>query len=104
LAIEGNTLNIDQITDVLAGKKILGPQKDILELKNALRVYEKLYDYNALSLDNFLKVHEVLMENLIDRNGKFRLGGVGIFKGDKVEHIAPPSKRVPGLMEDLFSF
>ena len=104
LSIEGNTLSIEQITDVFEGKRISGPQKDILEVKNALRVYKKLNDYDALSLNDFLKAHEVLMENLVDSNGKFRLSGVGIFKGNKIEHVAPPFKRVPSLMEDLFAF
>ena len=42
LAIEGNQLTIEQITAILEGKLVLGPQKDILEAKNAIDVYKDL--------------------------------------------------------------
>jgi Fic family protein len=44
------------------------------------------------------------MQGLIVDAGKFRKKGVGIVKGDKVEHVAPPYENVPFLMNDLFKY
>lgn len=104
LAIEGNTLNIDQITDLLEGKRVIGPERDLIEVKNALELYERLSSLNPLSQSDFLASHKTLMKGLTDENGKWRSGGVGIFKGDHIAHLPPPAKRVPLLMKDLFSF
>lgn len=104
LAIEGNSLTFDQVTDVVAGKMVLGPAKDILEVKNAVSVYEKLGSFNPLSCEDLLKAHGILMKGLLDENGMWRCGNVGVFKGTAVSHIAPQSKRVPELMNDLFQF
>lgn len=105
LAIEGNTLAIGQITDLLDGKRVLGPAKDILEVKNAFRVYSNLKKFNPLKIDELLRAHKILMEGLVSENGKLRAGGVGICKGQEVSsHVAPPAKRVPALMENLFNF
>jgi len=104
LAIEGNSLTVDQITAVLSGKKILAPQKDIIEVQNAIKVYDKIHSYNPLSIKDFLNAHKLLMENLADENGEWRSGAVGIIKGNKITHIAPQAKRVDKLMKDLFDF
>lgn len=37
LAIEQNTLSLEQVTAVLNGKRVLAPPKDIAEVKNAMR-------------------------------------------------------------------
>lgn len=104
LAIEGNTLTLDQVTNLLEGKRVIGPAKDILEVKNALIVYSNLKGFDPLKIDHLLKAHQVLMNELIDENGKWRSKAVGIFKGKEVSHIAPQSHRVPILIEDLFGF
>lgn len=104
LAIEGNTLAIEHITDILEGKRIIGPVKDILEVKNALVLYEQLHDFDPLNIDDLLGAHRILMQGLVDGNGHFRTAGVGILKGTEVVHVAPPAKRVPDLMQDLFDF
>jgi Fic family protein len=104
LAIEGNTLNIDHITQIFEGKRVIGPEKDIIEVKNAIKVYSDLSQINPLSIDEFLKAHKSLMKDLISENGKWRAGGVGIFKGAEVTHVAPPANRLPALMENLFKF
>lgn len=36
--------------------------------------------------------------------GKYRSGGVGIFQGEKLAHMAPPAARVPQLMADLLGW
>jgi len=104
LAIEGNTLTTKQITAISEGKRILGKAEDILEVKNAMKVYGRLTQWDPLSITNLIDAHKLLMQNLITENGQWRKGGVGIFKGKKVKHIAPPAKRVPILIENLFNF
>jgi Fic family protein len=104
LAIEGNTLNLNQVTDLLEGKRVLGPAKDILEIKNAGELYANIARINPLDINDLLKAHGVLMNNLICVPGCFRSGNVGIFNGSKVTHVAPSAKRVYVLIEDLFDY
>jgi Fic family protein len=104
LQIEGNTLTEEQITALVENKKVIGPQKDILEVLNAIKVYEELTHYKFTNDKSFLKAHSHLMENLIPSAGQYRKQGVGIVKGDKVEHLAPPFENVPFLMRDLFEY
>lgn len=104
LAIEGNTLEIDQVTDLFEGKRVIGPAQDILEAKNALLVYEHLNVLDPLKINDLLSAHAFLMKDLVSECGQWRSGNVGIFKGKEVAHVAPPSKKVPQLMSDLFDF
>ena len=104
LKIEGNTLTEEQITALIENKRIVGPQKDVLEVLNAITVYEKLDKYDFLSEKSFLKAHQKLMTGLISNPGKYRKQGVGIVKGTKLEHLAPPYKNLPYLMKDLFKY
>ena len=104
LQIEGNTLTEEQITALIENKRIIGPKKDVLEVVNAIKVYEKLDEFKFNSNKSFLKAHYLLMNGLIDSAGKFRTKGVGIVKGDKVEHLAPPAENVTFLMNDLFDY
>lgn len=104
LSIEGNTLSEKQITAILENKRVVGPQKDIIEVLNALEVYKNLSKLKYHSDKDFLKAHKMLMKDLIENSGKFRIKGVGIVKGSKVEHIAPPYENVPFLMKDLFQY
>jgi hypothetical protein len=103
LAIEGNSLSLDQVTALFGDKKVLGPKKDVLEVTNAIHAYECLKDYKVHSTPSFRAAHKNLMNGLIPDAGKWRQGQVGIFKGSKVSHVAPPAKRVPQLMETLFA-
>lgn len=104
LAIEGNSLSIDQITAILEGKRIIAPQKDIVEVTNAIKLYDILNEFDPLVINDLLKAHQLLMNTLISDNGKWRAGGVGIMAGSKVTHIAPSAKRVSFLMNELFNF
>jgi Fic family protein len=104
LQIEGNTLTQDQITALIENKKVIGPKKDVLEVLNAIELYEQLPHFKATSEKYFLKAHEILMKGLVDNPGKYRIKGVGIVKGKDVEHIAPPADKVSFLMKDLFSY
>jgi len=104
LAIEGNTLGIENISAILDKTPVLGPKKDILEVQNAITAYEKLPFLDPFSIKDFLKAHGLLMNGLVERSGNFRNTQVGILKGTYVSHIAPGFDRVPGLMTDLFQY
>lgn len=104
LEIEGNTLTLEQITAIFDNKRVLAPKKDILEVKNAIEVYENLDNLNPYNFDSFCQAHGILMNGLIDSAGILRNKSVGIVKGDEVAHIAPSSKRLKPLMNDLFDY
>lgn len=104
LKIEGNTLTEEQITEITNNKRVLGPQKDIQEVINAIEVYDNISNYNSRNEKSFLNTHKALMNSLIKDAGKYRKQGVGVVKGSKVEHVAPPYQNVPFLMKDLFTY
>lgn len=104
LKIEGNVLTEDQVTDIIDHKRVLGPERDILEVKNAINVYNKIRTFKPNSLQSFLDAHRLLMHNLMDDPGKLRTSGVGVFKGYEISHLAPPAQNVAYLMEDLFNY
>jgi len=104
LKIEGNTLTKEQITALLENKRVIGPKKDVAEVLNAIEIYEHLEQYNPTSEKSFWKAHQNLMKGLIKDAGKYRRQSVGIVKGSKVEHLAPPFENVPFLMKDLFEY
>jgi Fic family protein len=104
LSIEGNTLTEEQITALIEDKRIIGPEKDVNEVLNAIKVYEQLKSFDPLTSKSFLKAHEILMKGLVTDNGKYRNRGVGIIAGDRIAHMAPPAENVPHLMNHLFSY
>ena len=104
LSIEGNTLGLDQVTALIDGKKVIGPAKDILEVSNAINAYDRMDGFVSTSMASFLSAHRMFMEGIIPTAGRFRTGEVGIVKGPKVAHVAPPSSRIPALMKDLFGY
>lgn len=102
LAIEGNSLSVEQITAVLEGKPVIAPPREVQEVKNALAVYERFEQFNALKEDDLLHAHQLLMLGLMDEAGRYRGGGVGVMSGQEVIHMAPPANQVPRLMKALF--
>jgi Fic family protein len=104
LGIEGNSLSLEQVTALLDNKRVIAPKKDILEVKNAIKVYENLDSFNPTSLTSFCKAHGVLMDGLIDNPGKIRTKPVGIIKGSVITHVAPPGNIVKSLLTDLFNY
>ena len=104
LAIENNTLTLEQVTAIINGKRVLGHPREIQEVKNAFAAYEMLDRLNPLSTNDLLKAHEVLMSALVDDAGRYRSSGVGIVKGTEIVHLAPPAKRIHTLMHDLFAW
>lgn len=104
LAIEHNSLSLAQVTAVLDGKRVLGNPNEIREVKNAYQAYEMMLSLDPSSVDDLLKAHKAMMEGLIPENGQFRSGGVGVFNGEAVIHLAPPTKLVPQEIQDLFAW
>lgn len=104
LAIEGNTLTIDQITAILDGKPVIAPINEVQEIRNAIKAYELLETLNPNNIEDLLKAHLTMETGLIDDAGHFRSKGVGVASGEEIIHYAPPAERVPQLMKDLFSW
>lgn len=104
LVIEANSLSIDNVKDVIAGKMVIWPKKEIQEVKNAYEAYNKISEFNAYSENDLLKAHQILTWLIEDDNGKYRNHGEGVFDGDKVIFMAPPETLVPKLMNDLFEW
>lgn len=105
LAIENNTLSLEQVTDVIDGKHVLGPKSDIVAVKNAFDVYKKLPEFDPFSLDDLKKAHGIMMNGLLLDAGELRSSSVGVFNEQgKVIHVAPPQEMVPDLMIQLFDW
>lgn len=104
LAIENNSLSLQQITAIIDGKHVLGNPNEIKEVKNSIQAYDLLLTLNPYKEKDLLNAHKLMMQDLVERNGKYRTDGVGIFDGEKVVHLAPPADRVPELMFDLFEW
>jgi Fic family protein len=104
LAIENNTLTLEQVTAVIEGKRVLGHPREIQEVRNAFATYEAMEEWEASSEEDLLAAHELLMRGLVDETGRYRSGGVGIFRGEQLVHMAPPADRVPKLMADFLDW
>lgn len=104
LAIEGNTFTEDQISAILENKKVIGSKKEIVEVQNAISIYENIDLFKVNSTKHFLAAHEELMKGLIETSGKFRTKNVGVLKGTIVKHVAPKPLMVPELVANLFKW
>lgn len=104
LEIEGNTLTEEQITALLDNKRIMAPAKDILEVQNAIEVYDQLKNFHPENMKDLTRAHAMLMKGLVDKAGKFRTSNVGIVKGSEIAHLAPGGLMVKSLMNDLFKY
>jgi Fic family protein len=104
LAIEGNTLDLEQVTGIVEGKRVLGSQKEVIEVQNAIKAYAQMTSYKPFSAKSLLQAHQTLMFKLIPDPGKWRRTNMGIFKGTQLAHAAPQAKLVPQLMNNLFLF
>ncbi len=104
LAIENNTLTLEQVTAVIEGKRVLGHPREIQEVRNAFAAYEAMEEWEVNSQEDLMAAHGLLMSTLVDEPGRYRSGGVGIFQGERLVHVAPPANRVPQLMADLLDW
>lgn len=104
LAIEQNTLSLDQVSDVIGGKRVLGPPEDIREVKNAYEAYERVSKLDPYSVKNLLYAHKLMMEGLVEEAGRFRSGNVGIYAGDRLIHAGTSARYVPELVSQLMTW
>lgn len=101
LAIEHNSLTIGQVTAIMEDKRVLAPEKDIQEVRNAILAYEKLPEWKPWTLKDLLSAHRLLMLGLVDNPGKLRMGDVGVYRGNQLVHMAPPASQINRLIADL---
>lgn len=105
LAIENNTLSYEQVTDIINGKKVLGPQEDIIAVKNAFSAYNELDSIDPYKIKDLLKIHGIMMNGLVERAGYIRSGDVGVIDSNgNVIHAAPPALMARELIEQLFDW
>lgn len=105
LAIEQNTLSLEQVTAVLNGKRVIAPPKDIAEVKNAYEIYEMMESLNPYSVDDLLSAHGVMTRGLVDESGCFRSGPVGVVdKQGNILHFGTLPDYVPGLVMELLNW
>ncbi len=104
LAIEGNTLSEEQVSEILDGKRVAAPLRQIQEVKNAIAVYDIAEKLNPFSVDDLLRAHGMMMAALMEHPGEFRRGGVGVVKKSEVIHLAPPAHLVPQHVRELFAW
>ena len=94
LAIENNTLPLEQVTAVKSGNKVLGLPHEIQEVRNAFKTYENLPSWQATNSRDLLLAHQSLMYGLVDDAGKYRDADVGVYREKQLIHMAPPANRV----------
>lgn len=104
LEIEGNTLNLEQVTAVLEGKRVLAQPRELQEVRNAFAAYEAMCQWAPQSEADLLAAHALLMAGLVDELGRYRSGGVGVQGAEGVIHVAPPASRVSELMSNLLQW
>lgn len=105
LAIEQNTLSLEQVTAVLNGKHIIAPPKDIAEVKNAYEIYEMMDTLNPYAVDDLLNAHGVMTRGLVEESGSFRSGPVGVVdKYGNVLHMGTLPDYVPTLVYELMNW
>ena len=104
LAIEQNTLSLEQVTDIINGKRVLGKPNEIREVQNAYAAYSILTELSPFAVVDLQRAHSLMMEGLVKENGQFRSGGVGIFSGERLIHMAPPAEMVFPLITQLLAW
>lgn len=105
LAIEQNTLSLEQVTAVLSGKRVLAPPKDIAEVQNAYEIYEMLDALDPYSVEDLLRAHGVLTRELIEEAGCFRSRPVGVVdKQGRILHFGTLPDYVPGAVMELLDW
>ena len=104
LAIEQNSLTKEQVSDIIDGKRVLGPPQDIREVQNAYEAYEIMTKLNPYSVKDLLKAHKIMMGGLVKEAGVFRSKGGGVYAGKQLIHAGTPANYVPSLIGQLFDW
>lgn len=105
LAIEQNTLDLEQVTAVLSGKRVIAPPKDIAEVQNAYEIYDNMDKLNPYSIDDILKAHSVMERGLLNEAGEFRSRPVGVADSEgNILHFGTLPQYVPKLVQELLEW
>lgn len=105
LAIEQNTLDIEQVTAILSGKRVIAPPKDIAEVQNAYEIYDNMDKLNPYSIDDLLKAHSVMERGLLNEAGEFRSRPVGVADSEgNILHFGTLPQYVPKLVQELLEW
>ncbi|MCP0888056.1 Fic family protein, partial [Ligilactobacillus sp. WILCCON 0076] len=105
LAIENNSLSVEQITAIIEGKRVLGNPKEIREVKNAYDAYEEILALNPYKQSDFLKAHGLLTAGIVNESGQYRHKDVGIFdRAGNVVHMGARPQFIGNLMDELFDW
>jgi Fic family protein len=104
LAIENNSLTLDDVTGIIEGRRVLGLPNEIQEVKNAYTAYEHLLEYDPYLIGDFLTAHGHLTQKLVDSTGKFRSKGVGVFSDGELVHAGAKAEFVPQLVLELLTW
>lgn len=104
LAMEQCTLEVDEVADLLAGRRSAALPHEIREIQNAWTLYDSLSNYQPESVEDLQAAHRCLMHGIIFDAGRFRAGGSGLARGRRLLYLAPPADHVPTLMRDLLEW
>ena len=104
LAIEANSLSLDEVRSVINGRTVIGPEKEIQEVKNAYQAYEQLGSFDPFSLEELKRLHGIMTYLTVQESGVFRDHNEGVFRGNQCIFMAPPPELVPDHMESLFDW
>ena len=104
LAIEANSLSLDEVKSVINGRTVIGPEKEIQEVKNAYQAYDMLGQFDPYSLRDLQKLHGIMTYLTVQESGVFRSHNEGVFNGDICIFMAPPPQFVPDQMRSLFDW
>ncbi len=106
LQIEANSMTVKQVTDIMDGKRVLSPPREILEVQNAIRAYEMIPELDPYSVKDLLRLHGTMMSGLVEEPGAFRTAGVNVVNGGtgEVIHYAPHPDFVPRFIEELMEW
>lgn len=104
LAIENNSLSLEQVTQIINGKRVLGPPKDIHEVENAYQAYEQAFLLDPYDYRDLLKAHKLLTDGLIKETGKFRSKDIAVYSGENIVHLGAKAEFVPKLVKNLLAW
>ncbi|MDR1084793.1 MAG: Fic family protein [Deltaproteobacteria bacterium] len=104
VAIEGNTLTMDQVLEVIRGEESAASPLEVEEVKNAFAAYEAMDSWDYSSQEDLLAAQRLMTSGLMEKPGRFRSSGAGVYNGDELVYTAPSAEKVPGLVAGLFNW
>ena len=86
-------MTLEQVKDVINWKKVIGKEKDIIEVKNAYEAYSKIQDFKPYNINDLLFAQGIITKTLNIDSGTFRKKSVGVFDEDRCIFMAPPAEK-----------